>query len=84
MLLLNRRDAVNKGLVTKKESWGWALWKKGMLSRKMEDFFSGKTKNFLLEKFFKKTWGHHREMPTVAPKSFTQLWQEKHMDGSDK
>jgi len=78
MLLLNRRDAVDKGLVTKKESWGWAIWKKGMLSRKLEDFFSGKTKNFLLKKLFKKTWGHFREMPTIAEKSFTQLWQEKH------
>jgi L-lactate dehydrogenase complex protein LldF len=78
MLLLNRRDAVDKGLVTKKESWGWAIWKKGMLSRKLEDFFSGKTKNFLLKTFFKKTWGHFREMPTVAEKSFTQLWQEQH------
>ena len=80
MLLLNRRDAVNEGLVTRKERWGWKLWKKGMLSRKMEDFFSGSTKNFLLKKFFKKTWGHFRTMPMVAPKSFTNLWQEKHLE----
>lgn len=84
MLLLNRRDAVDKGLVTKKESWGWAIWKKGMLSRKLEDFFSGKTKNFLLKKLFKKTWGHFREMPNVAEKSFTQLWQEKHHTDNDQ
>src|ERR1700712_1871335 len=63
MLLLNRRDAVNEGLVTRKEKWGWKMWKKGMLSRKMEDFFSGKTKNRLLKMFFKKTWGHFRAMP---------------------
>jgi L-lactate dehydrogenase complex protein LldF len=78
MLLLNRRDAVNEGLVTNKEKWGWVLWKKGMLSRKLEDFFSGKTKNYLLKTFFKKTWGHYREMPKVAEKSFAQQWQEKH------
>src|ERR1700761_3197966 len=78
MLLLNRRDAVNENLIGKKERWGWAIWKKGMLNRKLEDFFSGKTKNFLLKKLFKKTWGHFREMPKVAEKSFTQLWQEKH------
>jgi len=78
MLLLNRRDAVKEGLVSRSEKWGWKLWKKGMLSRKLEDFFSGKTKNRLLKKFFKKTWGHFRAMPVVAEKSFARLWQEKH------
>ena len=77
ILLLNRRDAVNENLVTRKEKWGWAAWKKGMLSRKLTDYFSGKTKNYLLRKFFKKTWGHYREMPVVADKSFAKLWQEK-------
>ena len=78
MLLLNRRDAVSNNLVARKERWGWALWKKSMLSRKLEDFFSGKTKNFLLKKLFKKTWGRYRQMPNVADKSFTRQWQEKH------
>ncbi|GAC1303327.1 MAG: LutB/LldF family L-lactate oxidation iron-sulfur protein [Mucilaginibacter sp.] len=77
MLLLNRRDAVKDGLVTTKEKWGWAAWKKGMLTRKMMDFFSGKTKNFMMRKFFKKSWGHFREMPKVAPKSFSQAWKEQ-------
>ena len=77
MLLLNRRDAVKEHLVTTKEKWGWEAWKKGMLSRKLTDFFSGGTKNFLLKLFFKKTWGHLRAMPKVAEKSFSQLWKER-------
>jgi L-lactate dehydrogenase complex protein LldF len=77
MLLLNRRDAVKDDLATQKEGWGWAIWKKGMLSRKLTDFLSGKTKNWLLNTFFKKTWGHFRQMPKVAEKSFSKLWQEK-------
>jgi len=77
MLLLNRRDAVKEGLVTTKEKWGWSLWKKGMLTRKMMDFFKGKTKNFLLKRFFKKSWGHYRDMPVVAEKSFSQAWKER-------
>jgi L-lactate dehydrogenase complex protein LldF len=77
MLLLNRRDAVTEGLVNSQEKWGWAMWKKGMLSRKLTDFLSGKNKNRLLNKFFKKTWGHFREMPKVAPKSFSQQWKER-------
>jgi L-lactate dehydrogenase complex protein LldF len=77
MLLLNRRDAVREELVTKKEQWGWAIWKKGMLNRKLMDYFGGKVKNFLLKTFFKRTWGHLREMPKVAEKSFAKQWQEK-------
>ena len=77
MLLLNRRDAVKEHLVTSTERWGWAIWKKGMLSRKLTDYFSGGTKNFLLKTFFKNTWGHLRAMPKVADKSFSKLWQEK-------
>jgi L-lactate dehydrogenase complex protein LldF len=80
MLLLNRRDSVNENLVTTKERWGWAIWKKGMLKRKTEDYFSGKTKNFFLKTFFKKTWGRLRAMPTVADKSFTQQWIEQHKE----
>ena len=76
MLLLNRRDAVKHQVVTKKEEWAWAIWKKGMLSRKMMDFFKGKTKNLLLRTLFKKTWGHLREMPVVADKSFSKEWAE--------
>ncbi|MGF7081359.1 LutB/LldF family L-lactate oxidation iron-sulfur protein [Mucilaginibacter sp. UYCu711] len=77
MLLLNRRDAVNDDLVPRKEKWGWLAWRKGMLSRKLEDFFSGKTKNRLMQTFFKKTWGHYRDMPNVADKSFAEQWREK-------
>ncbi|WP_448700953.1 LutB/LldF family L-lactate oxidation iron-sulfur protein [Mucilaginibacter sp. AW1-3] len=77
MLLANRRDAVKENLIPKKERWGWAIWKKAMLSRKLTDFLSGKSKNRLLRILFKKTWGHFRQMPQVAQKSFAALWQEK-------
>ncbi|HWD88672.1 MAG TPA: LutB/LldF family L-lactate oxidation iron-sulfur protein [Mucilaginibacter sp.] len=77
MLLLNRRDSVKQEMYTKKEEWGWALWKKGMLTRKWMDFLSGKKKNFFMRIFFKKTWGHLREMPRVADKSFAEEWKER-------
>ena len=83
MLLLNRRDAVREELVTKKEQWGWAIWKKGMLNRKLMDYFGGKVKNFLLKTLFKSTWGHLREMPKVADKSFAKQWQEKNHQGEE-
>ncbi|GAA4094318.1 LutB/LldF family L-lactate oxidation iron-sulfur protein [Mucilaginibacter panaciglaebae] len=80
ILLLNRRDAVKDGYAPTTEKWGWFAWKKGMLSRKLEDFFSGSTKNKLLKTFFKKSWGHYKAMPHVAPKSFTEQWKERHQN----
>jgi L-lactate dehydrogenase complex protein LldF len=77
MLLLNRRDAVDQGIVATKEKWGWAAWRKGMLNRKMVDLFSGRTKKRLMQMFFRKSWGHHRGMPDVAGKSFAQQWRDK-------
>jgi L-lactate dehydrogenase complex protein LldF len=77
MLLLNRRDAVTEGLVATKEKWGWALWKKGMLKRSLTDFFGGKIKNWMMRTFFKKSWGDRRDMPEVAPKSFSQEWKDR-------
>jgi L-lactate dehydrogenase complex protein LldF len=77
MLLLNRRDAASSHENSKIEEIGWNLWKKGMNKRSFMDFVGGKVKNFFLQKFFKKSWGKYREMPTVAPKSFAKQWEEK-------
>ncbi|GAB3931286.1 LutB/LldF family L-lactate oxidation iron-sulfur protein [Mucilaginibacter myungsuensis] len=77
MLLLNRRDAVNDGLTPAAERWGWKFWKAGMLKRSKMDFFGGGMKNWFMRKFFKKTWGHFREMPQVADKSFSAQWKER-------
>jgi L-lactate dehydrogenase complex protein LldF len=77
MLLLNRRDAVQDGLVPTKEKWGWGMWKKGMLKRNLTDFFGGKMKNLLMKTFFKSSWGHLRDMPEVAEKSFSKQWKDR-------
>jgi len=77
MLLLNRRDAVKEGIVTKAEKIGWSAWKKGMLKRKWMDIVGGKWKNLFMRNFFKKSWGSRRELPEVAAKSFSKQWQEE-------
>jgi L-lactate dehydrogenase complex protein LldF len=76
MLLLNRRDAASSNENTTAENIGWNIWKKGMKTRPLMDFFSGKMKNFFLKTFFKKGWGKYREMPEIAPKSFAKRWEE--------
>lgn len=77
MLLLNRRDAVEQGLVSNSEKFGWKAWRSGMMKRKMMDMLSGGWKNRLLKMFFRKSWGDTRSMPDVAPKSFSKLWNEQ-------
>ena len=78
MLLLNRRDSVEEGVVNKMEKLGWKGWKTGMMKRRMMDMLSGGWKNRLLKIFFKKSWGANRNLPDVAPKSFSQQWKEEH------
>lgn len=80
MLLLNRRDSVQQGLSPVSEKIGWKGWRTGMMKRSMMDMFGGKFKNLLLKTFFKKSWGKHRELPKVAPESFSKQWQKKNHD----
>jgi len=77
MLLLNRRDAVAQGLAPGVERRAWKGFTYAIQRRGLIDFFSGKTKNFFLQNFFKKTWGKHRELPKLAEKSFAKQWRER-------
>nr|WP_294896561.1 LutB/LldF family L-lactate oxidation iron-sulfur protein [uncultured Pedobacter sp.] len=77
MLLLNRRDAVKANLNTKTERLGWFLWKQSVLKRSFMDFFGGKFKNALMNRFFKKYWGEKRELPKVADQSFSAHWKKE-------
>lgn len=78
MLLANRRDAVKEGHSSLTERAGWKVFSKAITKRSLVDKVGGKTKNWFLKTFFKKSWGPHRELPTVADKSFSQQWKELH------
>lgn len=77
MLLLNRRDAVANKLVPQTEKLAWKGFTFAITRRKIVDLFSGKVKNLFLRYFFKKAWGKHRELPQVAPKSFSEQWKAR-------
>jgi len=77
LLLLNRKQSVEEGLNTFSEKVGFNFWKRGMLSRKLMDWLSSKTKNNFIGRFFNKNWGKKREMPKVSQKTFAQQWEEK-------
>lgn len=77
MLLTNRRDAVKQNLSPAMERIGWKVFSKVIVKRNWIDIVSGKIKNIFLATFFKKSWGDHRDLPSVSEKSFSQLWKEK-------
>jgi L-lactate dehydrogenase complex protein LldF len=78
-LLANRRDFNEDGMAKGSEKMIWYAWKKGVLNRKKMNRGAG-MKNFFLKTLFKKQWGERRAFPEFAPKSFNELWREKHGD----
>jgi L-lactate dehydrogenase complex protein LldF len=78
LLLLNRNQSVKEGLVRKPEKFGFQVWKKAMLKRSRMNFIGAGIKNFLLGFLFKESWGRRRKTPTLAPRSFNQLWRDKY------
>ncbi len=76
LLLENRHEAVEFGMVSFGEKMAWKAWKKGSLSRKMMNMGSGKTKNWVINKIFK-GWTAHRSKLNFSEKTFNQMWEEK-------
>jgi len=77
LLVTNRRDAVKEGAYNSSEKFGWLVWKRAMLSRRLMNMGGAGMKNYFIGKLFKSTWGRNREMPVVVKKSFNQLWKER-------
>ena len=78
LLLYNRRDSVVEHHHPKSEHLIYSFWKKAMLSRRIMNRGGARTKNFMIQNFFKKAWGERRELPRIAPKSFNELWRERY------
>lgn len=78
LILENRHESVKGHFMNKNEKMIWQLWKRISLSRKMMNMGAGKTRGKAIHKMFGKGWGERRELPGFAPKSFNQLWKEKH------
>ncbi len=78
LLLYNRRDSVVENYHPKSEHLVYSFWKKAMLSRKIMNMGGTRTKNFILQNFFRKTWGERRELPRIAPRSFNEMWRDRY------
>ncbi|MHB1922199.1 MAG: LutB/LldF family L-lactate oxidation iron-sulfur protein [Chitinophagaceae bacterium] len=82
LLLVNRHEAVEMNLSSGSEKMAWFLWKQASLSRKIMNMAKGSTKNFVIRKVFRSSWGEGRELPDFAPQSFNQMWKNKKRKGS--
>lgn len=76
MLLLNRKDAVDRRVGSSSELKSWKLLTFITKKRKWLDVWGGKIKNFFLRYFFNKTWGKRRELPPFPKQSFSKQWKE--------
>lgn len=83
MLLINRKEAVNEGLVTRNERFQLKNTSSILLSRKKLDMVGSGMKNKVLRYFASKAWGSKRDLPRFAPKSFSQMWQEAQKEKKD-
>jgi len=77
LLLLNRKQSVKEGLATKWEVRGFKLFTMAMKNRSWMNFGGSTLKNIALSFLFKNSWGKHRSMPELAPKSFNEQWKER-------
>jgi L-lactate dehydrogenase complex protein LldF len=76
LLLENRNESVEAGMMSFGEKMGWKLWKRMSLSRTMMNMGSGKFKNKVVNKVFK-GWHEHRSELTFSDKTFNQMWKER-------
>ncbi|PIE88334.1 MAG: hypothetical protein CSA04_02460 [Bacteroidetes bacterium] len=79
MCFSNRKDAVEKEQI-KPELKRFMRWYKFMTSsnKRMNNKNLRSIWNFLIKQYMGKYWGYQREIPRLAPKSFTRLYAEKY------
>jgi L-lactate dehydrogenase complex protein LldF len=76
LLLENRNEAVEEGYTTLGERIAWKVWRKASLNRNLMNKGNSKTKNWLVNNFFKGWSTHHAELKFSA-KTFNEMWTEK-------
>jgi L-lactate dehydrogenase complex protein LldF len=77
LLLLNRKQSVEEGLVDKYEKLGFGMWKRAMKNRTLMNIFGSRVKNIALNMMLKNNWNKKRTAPKLAPKSFNELWKKR-------
>ncbi|WP_276499618.1 LutB/LldF family L-lactate oxidation iron-sulfur protein [Pontibacter litorisediminis] len=77
LLLLNRKQSVDQGMVDSQEKTAIKLWLKAMKSRRLMNMAPASLKNFVLRYVQKDSWSKRREPLQASKKSFNQIWKEQ-------
>lgn len=77
LLINNRSDSIKKKNYSFTEGLTMSTWHQVLKNRKWMDWGKPKWKNMILKKLYSNRWGSERKMPTIADKSFKQLWEER-------
>jgi L-lactate dehydrogenase complex protein LldF len=75
LLLENRHESVEEGLITFTEKTAWKIWKIASLKRGLMNVGSGHFKNKIVNKLFK-GWKENRSDLNFSEKTFNQQWRE--------
>ncbi len=76
LLLQNRKLFIDQGINPRSEKWFYFFWKKAMLKRDIMNWKGIRAGKYIMENLYK-TKDQSRVMPTIAAKSFNELWREK-------
>jgi len=76
LLLENRRESVEEGLVSFSEKTAWRLWKMASLRRRYMNMGSGSLKSKVVNKLFK-GWNNERADLQFSKKTFNEMWKDR-------
>ena len=76
LLLLNRKESVEKGFATFSEKLAWKLWKRASLKRRIMNMSNGRLKTKVVNKLFK-NWNRQRAELHFSGKTFNEMWKER-------
>ncbi|MBN1340604.1 MAG: lactate utilization protein [Bacteroidales bacterium] len=84
LLLCNRNESVRIRQTSFQERMAMKGIRFILTSRKRLDFIGASTKNRIMRRFAGKMWGHRRELPVFAEKTFRELWTERRGSGEEE
>jgi L-lactate dehydrogenase complex protein LldF len=76
LLLENRNESVQEGMVQFSEKMAWKIWKRASLKRGMMNMGSGNLKTKMVNKLFK-DWDKYHSPLEFSKKTFNQMWKEE-------
>ena len=76
LLLVNRNESIKQDITTFSEKMAWKVWRTASLKRSWMNKGNDRTKNKLINTFFK-DWNRHHSPLVFSKKTFNEMWKER-------